>query len=663
MLSTSSDPFAFSADEGEMSRLIRAHDWRATSLGDPADWPEVLHTLVGVMVASSQPMFIVWGPARVTLYNDSYAEVLAGKHPALGLPFEEIWPEIWESDLEPIVARAYAGEALHMDDITLMMMRKGYLEETHFSFSYTPVRAHDGAVAGFFCPCLEITEQVLEEHRAHLRAELTDRMRALTNPGDLAHEAARLVGRHLGAGQAAYVEVDEDGVVAAIARDWTDGEMPSQKGEHRLDAFGSSVVDALRAGRIIAVDDVETDERTRASGSRSAFQDRGMQSFIFIPLMRRERLAAIFAVSAAATRRWRDGDVALATEAAERVFAAVEQSRAETERRASERRLRAARDELALATSASNLGWGSWDFVTRTVSLDARGRTMMDFDGGAISIADWLERTHVDDRAGLKAEVRACLMEDRPFDMEFRIVRKDGAERILHGTGVFEGDGEGEPAHGTGFIRDVTDRKRAEQHQTMLMAELDHRVKNILAVIQSIARQTLGRDSDPSRRFVGRINALAQSHTLLAERRWEGAGFMRLVETTLAAHGGGAEGRVSLDGPDLTLNPRAAQTLTLALHELVTNAAKHGALSGDGRVTAHWAIKGEGEAAHLVFCWREQDGPPISVEPERKGFGSFLIEQTLKFELGGEVRLDFNRDGFVAEIDLPMSRLRADTRL
>jgi PAS domain S-box-containing protein len=161
---------------GEMGALIRAHDWAATPLGSPEDWPYGLKTLVGVTLGSNQPMFIAWGSDRTLLYNDAYAEILARKHPAaLGHDFLEVWHEI-RADLLPIVEQAYAGGSVHMDHITLIMERRGYPEETHFSFSYTPVRDESGTVAGFFCPCTEITGQIMAERR--LAAE-TERQRRL----------------------------------------------------------------------------------------------------------------------------------------------------------------------------------------------------------------------------------------------------------------------------------------------------------------------------------------------------------------------------------------------------------------------------------------------------------------------------------------------------
>ena len=152
-----------------VANLIRTFDWASSPLGHREAWPPFLVMLVDVMLVSSQPMFVVWGLERILIYNDHYAEILAAKHPAaFGQPFLDVWHEIHD-DLRPIVERAYAGEPVRMDDITLIMHRKGYAEETHFSFSYTPVRGADGTVAGFFCPCIETTAQVLSERRQAFR--------------------------------------------------------------------------------------------------------------------------------------------------------------------------------------------------------------------------------------------------------------------------------------------------------------------------------------------------------------------------------------------------------------------------------------------------------------------------------------------------------------
>ena len=167
---------SFLVDGGQMGAAMRAYEWAQTPLGPAASWPTPLKTLIGIVLGSNQPMFVAWGEDQTLFYNDAYAEILADKHPnALGQPFLEVWSEI-RDDLVPIVAAAYRGDPVHMDDITLMMKRRGYVEETHFAFSYTPIRAEGGIVSGFFCACTEITAQVLSDRRRDLDAERQRRM-------------------------------------------------------------------------------------------------------------------------------------------------------------------------------------------------------------------------------------------------------------------------------------------------------------------------------------------------------------------------------------------------------------------------------------------------------------------------------------------------------
>ncbi|MCJ2035187.1 PAS domain-containing protein [Methylobacterium sp. J-068] len=157
---------AFLIEGGETGALLRVHDWSTSPLGLPATWPQALKTLVGVMLGSQQPMLIVWGPDYVTLYNDGYAAMCGARHPAaLGGSFRDLWHDIWDQ-VEPILSRAYAGEATHMDGIAFIMHRNGYPEETFFSFGYTPVRDESGRVAGMFCACAETTGRLQAEREA-----------------------------------------------------------------------------------------------------------------------------------------------------------------------------------------------------------------------------------------------------------------------------------------------------------------------------------------------------------------------------------------------------------------------------------------------------------------------------------------------------------------
>lgn len=164
-------PLHFLQGGGPAGALLRGHAWEATPLGSPAAWPEALKTLAGIMLGSNQPMHVCWGPDRTLVYNEAYTAILGSKHPrALGRDFLDVWSEV-RAELEPLVERAYGGDAVHMDDIHLVLHRRGHPEPAHFSFFFSPVRDGEGAVQGFFCACNETTAQVEAERAAAAAAE------------------------------------------------------------------------------------------------------------------------------------------------------------------------------------------------------------------------------------------------------------------------------------------------------------------------------------------------------------------------------------------------------------------------------------------------------------------------------------------------------------
>jgi hypothetical protein len=161
---------------GEMGARMRAHDWMTSPLGPPERWPQSLRTTVSLILNSRFPMFVAWGPELGFLYNDDYVPILGAKHPAaLGRPFAEIWDEIW-SEIGPLAERALAGEATFHEDMPLTMLRKGYEEQTYFTFSYSPVRDESGRIGGMYCACTETTAEV--KARSSLKAE-QERLRDL----------------------------------------------------------------------------------------------------------------------------------------------------------------------------------------------------------------------------------------------------------------------------------------------------------------------------------------------------------------------------------------------------------------------------------------------------------------------------------------------------
>lgn len=210
------------------------------------------------------------------------------------------------------------------------------------------------------------------------------------------------------------------------------------------------------------------------------------------------------------------------------------------------------------------------------------------------------------------------------------------------------------------IVRDVTDCRRAEEQRGLLLAELEHRVKNTLASVMSIAAHTLrdGRDLAAARKiFIGRLHALSHAHDLLAAGNWQSADLAQVVRRSLDPYAAGDGTRWSLDGPTVFLRPRAAVTLGMILHELATNAAKYGSLSTpEGSLEVTWSsetLPASESMLHLV--WSEKEGPPVT-PPSRTGFGRTLIERGLKHDLGGEARLEFNPDGLICTLMLPLDR-------
>jgi PAS domain S-box-containing protein len=256
----------------------------------------------------------------------------------------------------------------------------------------------------------------------------------------------------------------------------------------------------------------------------------------------------------------------------------------------------------------------------------------------------------------LKSEV---LQKGEPRDAELRI---DNGDTVRWYDFHFEPmrDVSGGLIGLTGAAVDVTERKESEAHLRLLMRELAHRSKNLLAVIQAMARQTArhaGNIETFLERFSARVQALARSHDLLVQESWHGASLKELVRLQLAHYLDRESDQISIDGPDIRLKPEAAQSLGLALHELAANAAKHGALSRSrGHVAITWKpMAGDGG---VELLWRESGGPKVGA-PKRRGFGSIVIEHNLSRALDAQVSLDFVAEGLTCRVAVPQNQLVA----
>jgi two-component sensor histidine kinase len=304
-------------------------------LGPREGWPVALATLTEVILASEQAMFVAWGPERTLIYNDAYAEILADKHPgAMGRPLLEVWREI-EDDLAPIVERAYAGEPIHMDDIPFVMWRRGYPEQTHFAFSYTPVRGEDGEVAGFFCPCRETTLQVQAEKRARVRARLGEALRGVEDGRAVRVAVAEALTVYFHPARLVRMRV-LDGEVR-MARDWPDttDEPPSARlADPRLR-------DAIEGRAAVTAAGLGSDDEAGRAFVRALEAPAGM----LVPLPEQAGPYAL-ALGAMTARSWTEKDADFARELTERGWTEFKRLEAQEALAASEAQLRLVNQEL-----------------------------------------------------------------------------------------------------------------------------------------------------------------------------------------------------------------------------------------------------------------------------------------------------------------------------
>jgi PAS domain S-box-containing protein len=271
---------------------------------------------------------------------------------------------------------------------------------------------------------------------------------------------------------------------------------------------------------------------------------------------------------------------------------------------------------------------------------------------------DFLSRLHDDDRKRFFAQIKRLCPEQPSYSVSFRFVRPDAREVWLEETGKAEFDTAGRRTRIKGLTCDITERKRAEEQQRVLVRELDHRVKNVLASVGAVAQRTgegSGSIDEFLQSFDGRIQSMANAHALLSRSHWKGVRLADLVHSELepCVRTGGA----SIEGPNILLLAEATQPIAIALHELVTNALKYGALSSPrGQITVRWQCQNSGQADEsLLIEWIEHGGPAV-VAPKQAGYGIRAIRSLIPYELCGSVELVFDPGGVRCRLEVPSKR-------
>ncbi|CAN7757552.1 MASE1 domain-containing protein [Bradyrhizobium sp. LjRoot220] len=330
------------------------------------------------------------------------------------------------------------------------------------------------------------------------------------------------------------------------------------------------------------------------------------------------------------------------------------------ERRRQEAALRESAARLEKALAAGAVMTFEWDARTGLSSRSENAASLLGYHPRApLSAVKFLALIHPEDREHFCAQMRSVRPDQPSYSVTFRVIGSDTREMWLEETATAEFDAAGNCLHIKGLTRDITKAKRAEQHQRALVAELDHRVKNVLARVAVVAmytRERSGTIDEFIQALDSRIQSMAVAHELLSHGSWRGVRLADLVRHQLAACA--TDANTTTGGPEIVLNAAATEAVGMVLHELVTNAVKYGALSTpEGRVSVSWEYRdSEDETIGLTIQWRETGGP-LAPAPSKVGYGISLICELIPHELGGSVDLSFQPEGVSCRIEIPHRQL------
>lgn len=491
------------------------------------------------------------------------------------------------------------------------------------------------------------------EARQAFQLRLSDALRPLVDSAAIQGEACRLLGECLHADWVVYGQIDQANDIVDIERGYSrDGEPPIT-GKQPLSAFGWTLP-LYKAGITVVEHNTQTSDRV-PDAERPALAAILMTALISVPLLRAGEWIGALAVSVGRPRVWTELEVRLVEDTAERIWAAIGRARAEAAQHRSEARFR------QFAEASSDLLWIG---DAKTLEIEYLSPAFEVLYGSSADralgdIRHWASFVIPEDRPAA-LERLGEVSRGVPAMHEFRILRpSDGAFRWVRATAFPLLGPDGEVERVAGISQDITEVKQAASHQAVLLAELQHRVRNILAMTRSIARRTgdSAHDvSDFAELLDGRLGSLARTQSMLTRHANHGVDLATLIREELSAQAEHAA-QFDLSGPQLQLAPKAAEVMTLAVHELATNALKYGALAHrEGKITAGWGIVYESDMPWLRFEWRESGSPEPMKVPTRKGFGMDLVQRRVPYELNGRGSVTIEPDGLRCVLEFPLRR-------
>ena len=520
-----------------------------------------------------------------------------------------------------------------------------------FARTIRPFRTSEDRIDGVVVVYVDISAQhqalsTLARRERQARA-VADLGRPMVGGADLEgfmREVCRITTETLDADFAKVLRYDKEAddflMVAGLGWD-------AEVGSTRVPNDQTSQAGYTRASRSpVLVDDLETETRFKGP---PLLTDHEVRSGISCPIGPREGSYGVLGVHSRRTNAFEQEDVAFLESVASLVFSVVQHQRSIDALASRERTLR-------LATEAAGMAAFAFDPETDDAQLDAVGYALFDLDPEVELTGQMiLDRIVEEDRPLARTALSRAVEDGEPYRAEFRVRHRDGSIHWIAGHGdVANTEGR---VFGVNF--EITERKAMEERQRLTAAELDHRVKNVLATVSSIvaiAGQSARSFEEFRRSFDARIQLLARTHARLAEAKWTGLDIRALIEAELGPY---RADDITFDvgGPSLFLSPIEAQPVALALHELTTNSAKYGAIHHRGAIGLTWFMD-DVEGARLNLRWRESGVGPVE-PPEARGFGTSVIVDMMAHELDAEVRLDWGQDGIDLRYSIPLSRTDA----
>lgn len=515
--------------------------------------------------------------------------------------------------------------------------------------SARPRLGANGEFLGFIGSVIDITERKEAETLKAFHLKLSDTLRPLNGASEILENAARLLCQELGANGTIFYELHADKYVVRASYATA---APSLMGTHAIAAFGDDLLKLHRRGKPIVVDDVTKTHRHVELRSFSAIE---IGAYLAVPLVKEGQTIAGCAIHSTVPRSWTEAEVRMAEETVERVWAAMERARAEQQQRQSEKRYRTLFETIDEGFCVIEVRFDEPDGRIDYRILEANPAFYNQTGFSEAILGSWLREVAPD-------------LEEHWYETYGRVAStgepsrfEQHSEMLGRWFDVYAFPlGAPQDRRVAILFTDISQRKRNEEHMHLLMNEVNHRAKNMLALVDAVAKQTASSgNQDFVARFSERVRALAASQDLLVQTDWDGASLATLIESQLLHFKDLVGHRITLDGPEVEVSPKAAQSLGMALHELATNAAKYGALSNEkGRIGITWQISNGVRGSHFSITWKETKGPRV-VPPTHEGFGQRVAKAFTAAALSADVTLTYPSTGVVWTLSCPLTYIGA----